>query len=67
MNQVLPNSPEATRAPADFFGPIAPDLESSDRLIDAARAAGRILQVGHLERFNPAVAGLERVSTLPLF
>ena len=28
---------------------------------------GRILQVGHLERFNPAVMELERRATLPLF
>ena len=30
-------------------------------------ATGRILQVGHLERFNPAVIALERRATLPLF
>ena len=33
--------------------PIAPDLASATRLIDAAGRHGRILQVGHLERFNP--------------
>ena len=38
--------------------PIAPDLASARRLIEAAPSAGRILQVGHLERFNPAVAAL---------
>jgi predicted dehydrogenase len=47
--------------------PIAPDLESAERLIDAADRNGRILQVGHLERFNPAVLELERRATLPLF
>jgi predicted dehydrogenase len=47
--------------------PIAPDLESAARLIEAARANGRILQVGHLERFNPAVAALKSVKSLPLF
>ena len=47
--------------------PIAPDLASADRLIDAAERHGRILQVGHLERFNPAVIELERRATLPLF
>ncbi len=47
--------------------PIASDLASADRLIEAAGRHGRILQVGHLERFNPAVAELERRSTLPLF
>lgn len=47
--------------------PIAPDLASATRLVDAAERHGRILQVGHLERFNPAVAELERRATLPLF
>jgi len=47
--------------------PIAPDLESADRLIEAAGRHGRILQVGHLERFNPAVIELQRRATLPLF
>ena len=47
--------------------PIAADLESAQRLIDAARLNGRILQVGHLERFNPAVQAVQRAATLPLF
>lgn len=47
--------------------PIAQDLESAQRLADAARRNGRILQVGHLERFNPAVTALEGIVTKPLF
>ncbi|MGA2721106.1 MAG: Gfo/Idh/MocA family oxidoreductase [Bryobacteraceae bacterium] len=47
--------------------PITPDLASAGRLIDAAERHGRILQVGHIERFNPAVVELERRVTLPLF
>lgn len=47
--------------------PIAPDLASAERLIDAAAARGRILQVGHLERFNPAITALTSIVTLPLF
>jgi predicted dehydrogenase len=47
--------------------PIAPDLDSAARLVAAAGRGGRILQVGHLERFNPAVVELERRATLPLF
>jgi predicted dehydrogenase len=47
--------------------PIAPDLASAARLAAAAARCGRILQVGHLERFNPAVVELERRATLPLF
>src|SRR5205085_11675493 len=47
--------------------PIAPDLAAADRLIATATATGRILQVGHLERFNPAVMALEKRVALPLF
>ena len=47
--------------------PIASDLDGAGRLIEAAARHGRILQVGHLERFNPAVAALEKRARLPLF
>jgi predicted dehydrogenase len=47
--------------------PIAPDVAAADRLIGIAERRGRVLQVGHLERFNPAVIELERRATLPLF
>jgi predicted dehydrogenase len=47
--------------------PIAPDLTAADRLVAAAASHGRILQVGHLERFNPSVIELEKRATLPLF
>ncbi|MDP9391928.1 MAG: Gfo/Idh/MocA family oxidoreductase [Actinomycetota bacterium] len=38
--------------------PIAPDVDTGRRLVDAAEAAGRVLMVGHVERFNPAVLEL---------
>ena len=47
--------------------PLTPDVESADRLVRGAEKSGRVLQVGHLERFNPAVSELERRITLPLF
>jgi predicted dehydrogenase len=47
--------------------PIAPTLAEADRLVEAAERSSRILQVGHLERFNPAVIALEKAATLPLF
>jgi predicted dehydrogenase len=47
--------------------PIASDLASAHRLVDAAQRHGRILQIGHLERFNPAVAALKKIVRLPLF
>lgn len=47
--------------------PITSTLEEADKLISLADEGGRILQVGHLERYNPAVeAMMERVSR-PLF
>ena len=47
--------------------PIADTSAAGDRLTLLAERRGRILQVGHLERFNPAVAALEKARTLPLF
>ena len=47
--------------------PAAPDLESLDRMVAAAKAGNRILQVGHLERFNPAIQAAFESATLPLF
>jgi predicted dehydrogenase len=38
--------------------PIAVDLAQSDALISAARAKGRVLQVGHVERYNGAFRAL---------
>ncbi|MCX6596327.1 MAG: Gfo/Idh/MocA family oxidoreductase [Acidobacteria bacterium] len=47
--------------------PIAGSMEEARLMVDAAAAGGRILQVGHLERFNPAVEALEGLKTHPLF
>jgi len=47
--------------------PIAADLASARRLVETAARHGRILQVGHLERFNPAVTALKKIVRLPLF
>ena len=47
--------------------PIAASLAEADELIAAARESGRILQVGHLERFNPAVIAAEGILGRPLF
>jgi UDP-N-acetylglucosamine 3-dehydrogenase len=40
--------------------PIASDRLDAERMIEAAAQAGRILTVGHIERFNPAVRELRR-------
>ncbi len=47
--------------------PITVTLEEADDLIAAAKANNLILQVGHLERFNPAVMGLDTADDKPLF
>ena len=47
--------------------PIAHTLEDAERLIRAAKENGRTLQVGHLERFNPAVVQLRQIVTRPRF
>jgi len=47
--------------------PIAASLEEADRLIAAAGAAGRVLQVGHVEFHNPAVAALLASGGRPRF
>ncbi len=47
--------------------PIAGDLASAKRLVETASRHGRILQIGHLERFNPAIMALKKIVTLPLF
>ena len=35
--------------------PLTPTAAEADALVDAARRAGVVLQVGHVERFNPAM------------
>jgi predicted dehydrogenase len=39
--------------------PITTTVKEADGLIEEAERGGRILQVGHLERYNPAVVGIE--------
>jgi predicted dehydrogenase len=53
----------------DILGekPIAASLEEADQLIASAQRFGRILQVGHLERFNPAVIAVQPIVSRPLF
>lgn len=47
--------------------PIARDLEEADRMIAAAEKGGALLQVGHLERFNPALVALRPHVKAPLY
>ena len=43
--------------------PVTATLAEADRLVALARATGRVLQVGHIERFNPAVAAVRPLVT----
>ncbi len=47
--------------------PMAASLAEADELIAEAQTYNRILQVGHLERFNPAVIAVEAIMRRPLF
>ena len=47
--------------------PLATSLEEADELIRIAQRTGRVAQVGHLERFNPAVRATQPLVTQPLF
>lgn len=47
--------------------PIAPSLDAADRLLAAARDAGVLVQVGHVERFNGAIRAAEPFLDEPLF
>jgi predicted dehydrogenase len=47
--------------------PLAISLVEVDELIRVAKQLGRIAQVGHLERFNPAVRATLPVITRPMF
>ena len=47
--------------------PMAVDLAQADALLAAARKNRRILQIGHVERFNPAVRAVEAILNRPLF
>lgn len=62
---------------ADFFlrhgvhvlveKPMTTTVEQAARLIRSAEQSGVLLQVGHLERFNPAVMALKELVNRPLF
>jgi predicted dehydrogenase len=47
--------------------PIAETVEQAEKLVAAADKSGLILQIGHLERFNPAVEALEDLISEPKF
>ncbi len=47
--------------------PISRTLDEADEMIRAAGSKGAVLQVGHIERFNPAFRALKQKITRPRF
>jgi predicted dehydrogenase len=75
ISVVIPTTEHAATARAAFARgvdvllekPITRTGEEAEELIALAAAKGRVLQVGHLERFNPGVAAARAVTRNPLF
>ncbi len=47
--------------------PLAPSLADADQIIAAAKSANRLVQVGHIEHFNPVMEFLEKNVKSPRF
>lgn len=47
--------------------PISRTLEEADEIISLSERHNSVLQIGHLERFNPAVVAAGRIATRPRF
>ncbi len=47
--------------------PLCTSLEEAEQIVSAARATGAIVQVGHIEHFNPVISYLETVVDNPRF
>ncbi len=47
--------------------PIAPSVEEAEELVALAEAKGVVLQVGHIERFNPIYAALTEARVRPRY
>jgi predicted dehydrogenase len=62
-------SEELLRAGVDVLieKPIAASLKEADGIVALAERLGRVVQVGHLERFNPAVTAARECLSRPMF
>ena len=47
--------------------PITQEVSEADQLIEIARKKDLVIQVGHIERFNPAILALESYNLKPMF
>ena len=47
--------------------PLAGSVEEATRIVTGARESGTLVQVGHIERFNPAVRAMRKLDIRPRF
>jgi predicted dehydrogenase len=47
--------------------PLAPNVDDARAIVETARRLGRVLQVGHTERFNPVYRALKKYQLKPAF
>ncbi|MCX6877869.1 MAG: Gfo/Idh/MocA family oxidoreductase [Verrucomicrobia bacterium] len=47
--------------------PIAPTVAAAQGLVETSQRTGRVLQIGHIERFNPVMRELEKKLSRPRF
>src|SRR5690606_6995605 len=47
--------------------PLAPDVATAERIRQLADDHGAVVQVGHIERFNPAIRAMDRLGISPRF
>jgi predicted dehydrogenase len=47
--------------------PLAKDVAEAERIAEWARRSGAVVQVGHIERFNPVVRAMDRLEIRPRF
>ena len=47
--------------------PLARTVDEARRVVDASRQSGLPVQVGHIERFNPAIRAMDRLKVRPRF
>jgi predicted dehydrogenase len=47
--------------------PLAKDVDEAEKILQLARNSGAKVQVGHIERFNPAIRAMDRLHIKPRF
>src|SRR3954466_2715395 len=55
------------RVPCLIEKPLAKDSREAAQIVELSRANDTMVQVGHIERFNPAVRAVDRLKMVPRF